>query len=104
MNTETPEPLRLIIHAVDAESLQRARNNALNFLKARPAVALEIVVNAGAVAAALDAPHETDRCLRLCANTLHKQQLEAPAHLAVVDAAVVYIAERQRDGWAYLRA
>ncbi|MES1951434.1 hypothetical protein S4A8_11276 [Salinisphaera sp. S4-8] len=97
-------PLQLIIHAADAASLARARSNAANFVAARPKAEVEIVVNADAVAAALEAPHTTDAYLRLCANTLEKKQLSAPATLARVPAAVVYIAERQRAGWAYMRA
>ena len=72
--------------------------------RAEPAAAVEIVVNGPAVAAALASPHDTDRLLRVCANTLANNDLEADPQLARVKAAVLYIAQRQRDGWAYMRA
>lgn len=103
--TDTPnEPLRLLIHAADEASLARARSNARNLLATEPDAAVEIVVNGPAVAAALATPDDTDRLLRLCANTLANQDLEAPPEIARVRAAVLYIAQRQRDGWAYMRA
>ncbi|GAB3685479.1 DsrE family protein [Salinisphaera aquimarina] len=98
------QPPRLIIHAADEASLSRARSNAANFLAAVDNGVVEIVINADAVAPALATPHATDTHLRVCANTLHNQQLEAPDHLVQVAAAVVYITDRQRDGWAYIRA
>ncbi|MBS63525.1 hypothetical protein [Salinisphaera sp.] len=98
------EPLRLIIHAADAASLARARSNAANFLAAAPDAQVEIVINADAVEAAVDSPHDTDAHLRVCANTLKNKQIAAPDTLVRVAAAVVHIAERQRDGWAYMRA
>ncbi|MES1925531.1 hypothetical protein [Salinisphaera sp. T31B1] len=100
----TEQPLRLIIHAADEASLARARSNAANFLAAIENAELELVINAGAVAAALACPHATDRHLRVCANTLRNNGLDAPAAWPQVPAAVVHIAERQRDGWAYIRA
>lgn len=101
---ETDSPLFVIIHAVDAESLRRARNNAANLLHAEPQATVEIVVNAQAVAAALDAPHAQDSLLRVCGNTLTKLNRQAPAGIRVVAAAVVHIARRQQAGWAYIRA
>lgn len=98
------DSLRLIIHASDPASLERARSNAANLLACAPDAQMEIVVNAGAVAAALAATHPTDAYLRLCGNTLRKQQLDAPADIVIVPAAVLHIAERQRDGWGYMRA
>ena len=95
---------RLILHAADEASLERARSNAANFLAGADNPEVEIVINAGAVAAAIKQPHATDRHLRVCANTLNKQQINAPDHLVQVAAAVVHIVERQRDGWAYIRA
>jgi NitT/TauT family transport system ATP-binding protein len=100
----TDTPLRLIIHAVDAESLKRARNNAANLVRAEPQATVEIVANAQAVTAALDNPHEQDRLLRICANTLDKLGRQAPDGIIVVEAAVVHIARRQQAGWAYIRA
>jgi len=98
------EPLRLIIHAADDASLARARSNAANFVAAASDAQVEIVINADAVAAAIDTPHATDPYLRVCANTLANKKLEAPVSLVQVPAAVVHIAQRQRDGWAYMRA
>ena len=98
-------PLRLVIHAPDPEALARARNNARNLLKAAPDALCEIVVNAGAVAAALDHPDaDTDGLLRLCGNTLARTKRSAPGGLQTVDAAVLHLAERQRDGWQYIPA
>ena len=98
------DTLRLLIHAPTEGALARARSNATNLLRAEPAAAVEIVVNGPAVAAALASPHDTDRLLRVCANTLANNDLEADPELARVKAAVLYIAQRQRDGWAYMRA
>ncbi|WP_348765960.1 hypothetical protein [uncultured Salinisphaera sp.] len=98
------KPLKLIIHAADAPSLARARSNAANFMAAAPDAQVEIVINADAVAAAIDSPHATDTYLRVCANTLANKQISAPETLTRVPAAVVHVAERQRDGWAYMRA
>ena len=100
----TKTPLKLVIHAADEASLARARSNAANFLAADETGQVEIVVNAGAVTAAIAQPHATDTHLRVCANTLRNKAIEAPTHLTQVLAAVVHIAERQRDGWAYMRA
>jgi intracellular sulfur oxidation DsrE/DsrF family protein len=98
-------PISLVIHAPDPEALIRARSNARNLLKAAPDARCEIVVNAGAVAVALDQPDaETDPLLRICGNTLDQMGLTAPAGLRVVRAAVLHLAERQRDGWQYVRA
>ncbi|HEY0293711.1 MAG TPA: hypothetical protein VGC69_00085 [Bordetella sp.] len=99
-----PEPLRLLIHAPTAQALQRARRNAANLLQAEPDAQVEIVANAAAVAAALAEPHPTDSHLLLCRNTLAAIGAEAPPTLRVVPAAVLHLAQRQRDGWAYLRA
>lgn len=98
-------PVSLVIHAPEPEALVRARNNARNLLKAAPGARCEIVVNAGGVAAALDQPDpETDVLLRICGNTLERTGRSAPEGLTVVGAAVLHLAERQRDGWQYIRA
>jgi len=97
-------PLRLVIHAPTAASLERARRNAVNLRKARPDAEVRIVVNADAVAAALDRPDaETDPLLRVCGNTLAKLGRTAEG-LTVVPAGVLEIAEAQADGWGYMRA
>ncbi len=94
----------LVIHAPTPGALERARRNAANLHKAMPEVELEIVVNAGAVAAALAKPDPADRWLVICGNTLKATGMQAPEGLRVVDAAVAHIARRQWEGWAYMRA
>ncbi|WP_138469914.1 hypothetical protein [Poseidonocella sp. HB161398] len=97
--------LHVLIHAPTEGALARARSNARNLMKARPEAIVEIVANAGAVAPAIAlADPGTDPYLRLCGNSLAGQGLEAPAHLSVIPAAVVHLAERQAEGWAYIRA
>jgi len=96
--------LQLLIHAPTADALTRARNNAQNLLATAPDTAVEIVINGPAVAAALDAPHDTDVLLRVCSNTLARLERPLPATLCSVPAAVLHIAQRQRDGWSYMRA
>jgi len=96
--------LRLVIHAPTAAALDRARRNALNLRKARPDAEIRIVVNADAVAAALDHPDpQTDPLLRLCGNSLSKLGRTA-GDLTVVTAGVLDIAEAQAEGWGYMRA
>ncbi|NDW05483.1 DsrE family protein [Jiella pacifica] len=96
--------MKVLIHAVDADSLERARSNARNLIRAVPDAAIEIVVNAGAVAAALDAPDETDGHLVLCSNTLKRLGREPREGLVRVPAAILHLVRRQGDGWAYVRA
>lgn len=104
MTSAQATSLRLVIHAPTPAALERARSNARNLLKARPDAEVRIVVNAGAVAAALDSPDaETDRHLRVCGNTLAKTGRNADG-LTVVAAGVLDIAEAQADGWGYMRA
>lgn len=96
--------IQLLIHAPTPGSLERARRNAANLHKADPQAQVEIVANAGAVAAALADAHPTDAHLVLCQNTLAATGAQAPAHIKTVSAAVLHIAQRQADGWAYMRA
>jgi len=96
--------VRLIIHAPTPGALERGRRNLANLLKAAPDAQVELVVNAGAVAAALENPQALDAHLRVCRNTLEANTLTAPPGVAVVDAAVLHIAQRQAEGWAYMRA
>ncbi len=96
--------LRVLLHAPTAEALARARLNARNLGKTRPEAEVLIVANAGAVAAALATPDETDTCLRLCRNSLVGQGLDNTAGLTEVEAAVVALAELQAAGWFYIRA
>lgn len=96
--------IRLLIHAPTPASLERARRNAANLKKADPQAEVEIVANAGAVAAALAEPHATDEHLLLCQNTLAATGAQASGNARIVGAAVLHIAQRQADGWAYMRA
>jgi NitT/TauT family transport system ATP-binding protein len=97
--------MRVIIHAPTPDALERAKSNARNLLSAQPDCTCEIVVNASAVAVALaQQVEETDPLLRICGNTLKRKSLSAPGRFRVVDAAIVYLAERQADGWVYVRA
>jgi NitT/TauT family transport system ATP-binding protein len=96
--------VRLLIHAPTPAALERGRRNLANLLKLAPDAQVELVVNAGGVAAALDAPHPLDAHLRVCLNTLTANQRTVPEGVATVPAAVLYRAERQAEGWSYLRA
>ena len=99
-------PLRILLHATDAEGLQRARMNAANAHKGDPQCTLRIIANAAAVAAALDTPHSpTDALTFLCPNTLAQLQRSYHAPLQVLDeAAVLALARLQTAGWAYVRS
>ncbi|WP_284335915.1 hypothetical protein [Comamonas sp. NoAH] len=103
MNTT---PLHIILHAPDAEGLQRARMNAVNALRAAPQTQVRILVNAAAVAAALDTPHEqADTLTYLCPNTLAQLQRECRTPLQVLsEPAVLALARLQAYGWAYIRS
>jgi intracellular sulfur oxidation DsrE/DsrF family protein len=98
------ETVRLIIHAPTAAALERGRRNLVNLLKLAPDAQVELVTNAGGVIAALGAPDPLDAHLRVCRNTLTANQLAAPEGITVVPAAVLHIAQRQAEGWAYMRA
>ena len=99
-------PIRLLIHAPTPEALTRARSNARNLLAAAPEAEVEIVVNAAGARAAVEGPPtpqgETDPVL--CRNSIVNMGLTAPEGARVVDAAVLHIARRQAEGWAYMRA
>lgn len=98
-------PLRVLLHAPTADGLARARRNARNLVTSRPGAEVLIVANGAAVPAALAEPDPgSDDRLRLCRNTLAAQGLDNPAGLEEVEAAVVFLAECQADGWAYIRA
>ena len=108
MNQETQhqDRLRVILHAPTPGALQRARNNAMNLRRARPDADIRIIVNAEAVAAALDTPHpEADALTWLCPNTLERTSRKSrePLHVLAA-AAVLELAELQRDGWVYVRS
>jgi len=101
-----PAPVRLLIHAPTPASLERARSNARNLLKADPSAEVEIVANAAGARAAIEGPPtpEGETAPILCGNSIANQGLTAPEGARVIDAAVLYIAQRQAEGWAYLRA
>ena len=98
-------PPGLVLHAPTADALRRARRNLPNFRARLPDTPVEIVVNAAAVALALDEPDPgTDGSLVVCENSLRGLGREAPAGLRTVAAAVVHLHERQLGGWTYVRA
>lgn len=96
--------LRILLHAPTVPALARARGNLANLLAARPDAEVELVANAAAAAAALDRPDPGDPCLVLCANSLRRSGRDAPKGVRVVAAAVLHLAERQAEGWVYIRA
>lgn len=102
----TTETLKILLHATDAESLQRARMNAINALRAEPAAQIRLVLNAGGVAAALDTVNAaTDGLTWLCPNSLQNLQRELRAPLQVLDGpAVLALARLQTQGWLYIRS
>jgi len=93
-------PVRLLIHAPTPASLERARSNARNLLKADPSAEVEIVANAAGARAAVEGPPtpEGETVPLLCLNSLTNQGLAAPEGARVVEAAVLYIALRQAEG------
>ena len=99
-------PLRIVLHAPSTAALAPARSNALNLGREAPGAEVSIVLNAEAVAAALDAPHpQADLLTWLCPNTLAKIGCSASAPLQVLPVgAVLALAQMQREGWMYLRA
>ena len=99
-------PLRIVLHAPSIAALARARSNALNLRREAPDAQVRIVLNAEAVAAALDAPHpQADPLTWLCPNTLAKSGRSASAPLQVLSVgAVLALAQMQQQGWIYLRA
>ncbi|MFP8967669.1 hypothetical protein ACKC9G_13885 [Pokkaliibacter sp. CJK22405] len=97
--------LRVVIHSPTEASFKRAQNNARNLLKDRPQAEVELVVNGPAAAFAVQLEDEQLRSLLvLCHNSLKAQSQEAPQGVRIVDAAVTHLAERQQQGWSYIRA
>jgi uncharacterized protein len=98
--------LRIVIHAPTPTALARARSNASNIHREAPDAQVRIVVNALAVTALLDSPHEeTDALTYICPNTLKGLQRNAPAPLQVLpEGAALSLARLQQAGWYYLRA
>ena len=107
MNQETQhQDLKVVLHAPTPAALDRARNNARNLKRQRPQTNVRIIVNAEAVAQALDAAHpEADALTWLCPNTLARTNREnrEPLHV-LAGAAVLELAELQRNGWVYIRS
>lgn len=102
----TAPTLKIVLHAPTPGALARARSNANNLMKQRPAPEVRILLNADAVAAALDNPDEaSDGLTLLCPNTLQRIGRQARAPLTVLqDGSVLALARMQGDGWRYIRA
>lgn len=100
-----PPLLRVLLHASTVNGVTRARNNAVNLLKAASGAEVRIVVNAEGVAAVLDDPRpELDAVTLLCEKTLSRLDRQAPAPLLTIPVAVLAIARMQQEGWCYIRA
>lgn len=106
MDASTEDELRIVLHAPTAAALARARSNAANLARAAQPMSVRIVVNADAVAAALDVPDPTSDPLTLvCPNTLARLERTSREPLTVLhEGAIAAIARMQRDGWCYVRA
>ncbi len=102
----TVPTLRIVLHAPSSDAFARARSNARNLAREAPDAEVRIVLNADAVAAALDTPHpQTEALTWLCPNTLAKSGRSAAAPLQVLPVgAVLALAQMQQQGWVYLRA
>ncbi|WP_417276099.1 hypothetical protein [Castellaniella sp.] len=100
------QELKVILHAPTPAALERARHNAINLRREVPEADVRIIVNAQAVAAALDEAHpELDALTWVCPNTLARIDRESRPPLRLLDrAAVLEIAYLQRDRWTYIRA
>ncbi|MFT0546225.1 hypothetical protein ACMHYO_07725 [Allopusillimonas ginsengisoli] len=107
MNQNTQQQkLKVILHAPTPAALERARNNAANLRRESSDVDVRIIVNAQAVAAALDVVHpEMDTLTWLCPNTLSKIDRENRVPLRLLAGpAVLEIARLQQAGWRYIRS
>lgn len=100
------QPLKILLHAPTAGALARARSNAANLRKQSPAPEVRVVLNADAVAVALDNPDPAvDPQTFVCPNTLAKIGRTAPAPLTVLqEGSVLALARMQSEGWRYIRA
>lgn len=96
--------MNILLHAPTKNAYRRAKNNRANILKDWPNATVEIVVNAqGAIAAFGD--KQRDNCsVYFCANSLRSAQLAAPQHAQIIPNAMLHLALRQTEGWAYVRA
>jgi intracellular sulfur oxidation DsrE/DsrF family protein len=98
--------LLILLHAPTPAARPRQRSHAANLARSGLKPAVHIVVNAEAVAAALDDPDPVhDRVTLVCQNTLHKIGRTAGDPLTVLsEGAVLALARMQGEGWAYVRA
>jgi uncharacterized protein len=98
--------LKILLHAPTPGALARARSNAANLRKNAPTTEVRIVLNADAVAAALDQPDDAaDSLTLLCPNTLQRIGRTARAPLTVLqEGSVLALARLQGEGWRYIRA
>lgn len=97
---------KILLHAPTAAALARARSNLNNLRQRQRAPEVRIVINAEAVAAALDnADAAADAQTHVCGNTLRKIGRSAPPPFQVIeDGAILAIAQWQAEGWTYIRA
>lgn len=102
----TTDTLKIVLHAPTAGALARARSNASNLMKSSTPPQVRILLNADAVAAALDHPDESsDALTMLCPNTLQRIGRQARAPLTVLpEGSVLALARMQGEGWRYIRA
>lgn len=97
--------LQLALHAPCPQAFSRALANVSNLLRDYPSAQVELVVNSTALPEALKiSDGDIIKRLVLCQNSLNAQQLTAPSHFSVVPAAIVHLAQRQQQGWSYVRA
>lgn len=106
MTTNEKPTIQILLHAPTGNALQRARNNAASIRKDDASADVRIVVNAEAVAAALDQPDPSaDALTWVCPNTLRRLSREPAASMKVLPhAAALALAMLQREGWVYVRA
>jgi intracellular sulfur oxidation DsrE/DsrF family protein len=99
------EAIRILFHAPTAASLQRARRSAVNITEAHPAAEILIVVNAeGAETALVRHDEATDPLIVICEATLRRNGLKAPPGRRTTPLSTLFMAERQAEGWTYIRA
>ncbi|MCX5592698.1 DsrE family protein [Alcaligenes endophyticus] len=98
--------IRVVIHASQADALERARNNALNLRQDLPEAEIRIIANAKAVAQAIEqAKPECDPYTFLCPNTLRGLALQAPTPFQVLEqGAITELVQLQHAGWIYIHA
>ncbi len=96
---------KVLMQTPTCAAVKRENNNARNLMKLEASDVVGVVVNGGAVGAAVGIIDESILpLLVLCRNSLQGQQLDPPAGVRVVAAAVQYLAQQQALGWLYIRA